>query len=389
MAFRRISEFIQYLQSAEKNSIENYNSIIDIIISIMMIISLIFLERILKTIKKVDLEKAETEIRFRALFNNSGDELFLADLNGNILDVNKEAIKTLGYSRQELQKMNFEDLKTSKYLNSVKENIDKIIKQGTLVYESENLTKDGKTIFLEFSSRIIRYKGKQVIFSIGRNITERKEFERKILSAIIDAEERERKRFAKELHDGLGPLLYTIKIYLNEIYGEDVSADEKQNLIKYTNELLDEAVSNIRTISDNLMPTVITDYGLIKATESLVQKINLLNKININFNYSNFKTKLDINIEMVLYRIIEELINNTLKHATASNINISLSLSSFKLFLDYEDDGVGLIVNEELLNSKSGMGIKNIISRAKTINSMYRFSEKTPHFRFNLEMDIK
>jgi len=389
MAFRRISEFIQYLQSAEKNSIENYNSIIDIIISIMMIISLIFLERILKTIKKVDLEKAETEIRFRALFNNSGDELFLADLNGNILDVNKEAIKTLGYSRQELQKMNFEDLKTSKYLNSVKENIDKIIKQGTLVYESENLTKDGKTIFLEFSSRIIRYKGKQVIFSIGRNITERKEFERKILSAIIDAEERERKRFAKELHDGLGPLLYTIKIYLNEIYGEDVSADEKQNLIKYTNELLDEAVSNIRTISDNLMPTVITDYGLIKATESLVQKINLLNKININFNYSNFKTKLDINIEMVLYRIIEELINNTLKHATASNINISLSLSSFKLFLDYEDDGVGLIVTEELLNSKSGMGIKNIISRAKTINSMYRFSEKTPHFRFNLEMDIK
>jgi len=389
MAFRRISEFIQYLQSAEKNSIENYNSIIDITISIMMIISLIFLERILKTIKKVDLEKAETEIRFRALFNNSGDELFLADLNGNILDVNKEAIKTLGYSRQELQKMNFEDLKTSKYLNSVKENIDKIIKQGTLVYESENLTKDGKTIFLEFSSRIIRYKGKQVIFSIGRNITERKEFERKILSAIIDAEERERKRFAKELHDGLGPLLYTIKIYLNEIYGEDVSADEKQNLIKYTNELLDEAVSNIRTISDNLMPTVITDYGLIKATESLVQKINLLNKININFNYSNFKTKLDINIEMVLYRIIEELINNTLKHATASNINISLSLSSFKLFLDYEDDGVGLIVTEELLNSKSGMGIKNIISRAKTINSMYRFSEKTPHFRFNLEMDIK
>jgi len=389
MAFRRISEFIQYLQSAEKNSIENYNSIIDIIISIMMIISLIFLERILKTIKKVDLEKAETEIRFRALFNNSGDELFLADLNGNILDVNKEAIKTLGYSRQELQKMNFEDLKTSKYLNSVKENIDKIIKQGTLVYESENLTKDGKTIFLEFSSRIIRYKGKQVIFSIGRNITERKEFERKILSAIIDAEERERKRFAKELHDGLGPLLYTIKIYLNEIYGEDVSADEKQNLIKYTNELLDDAVSNIRTISDNLMPTVITDYGLIKATESLVQKINLLNKININFNYSNFKTKLDINIEMVLYRIIEELINNTLKHATASNINISLSLSSFKLFLDYEDDGVGLIVTEELLNSKSGMGIKNIISRAKTINSMYRFSEKTPHFRFNLEMDIK
>ena len=92
---------------------------------------------------------------------------------------------------------------------------------------------------------------------------------------------------------------------------------------------------------------------------------------------------------MVLYRIIEELINNTLKHATASNINISLSLSSFKLFLDYEDDGVGLIVTEELLNSKSGMGIKNIISRAKTINSMYRFSEKTPHFRFNLEMDIK
>jgi len=273
MTIRRLSEFLFYFQNPKLYQIVNYNSLIDIFVSVIMIISLVYLTKILTSIKKTETERSETEIRFRTLFNNSSDELFLADMEGNFLEVNKEVTKKLGYTREELLKMNFADIKPPKYVNTVKDNIEKIIKQGTHVYESEHVSKDKKNISLEMSSRIIRYKGKKVIFTIARDITERKEFERKILSAVIEAEERERKRFAKEIHDGLGPLLYTIKIYLNEIYSEDIPADEKTNLITFTNEMLDDAVSNIRTISDNLMPTVITNYGLVKAIESLVKKI--------------------------------------------------------------------------------------------------------------------
>jgi PAS domain S-box-containing protein len=389
MTIRRLSEFLLYLQNPDQYGVQDYNSLIDIIVSVIMIISLVSLTRILKSVKKTEAERAESEIRFRTLFSNSSDELFLADLEGKFLEVNKEVTKKLGYSRKELLQMNFTDIKPAKYVNKVKENIDTIIKQGTHIYESEHISKDKKTLFLEMSSRIIRYKGKKVIFTIARDITERKEFERKILSAVIDAEERERKRFAKEIHDGLGPLLYTIKIYLNEIYSEDISAEEKENLIKFTNELLDDAVSNIRTISDNLMPTVITDYGLVKAIESLVKKINISDKIKISFTCKNCTSKLDINVEMVLFRITEELINNTLKHSSASNAEITIDIAQSRLILEYSDNGVGCIVNDELLNSKNGMGLKNIISRSKTVNANYSFSNKTPGFHFTLEMDLK
>jgi len=389
MALRRLSEFVLYLQSPEQYQIADFNSLIDIFVSVIMIISLVYLTRILTSIKKTENERYESEIRFRTLFNNSSDELFLADIEGNFLEVNKEVTKKLGYTREELLKMNFADIKPPKYVNQVRENIDKIIKHGTHVYESEHVSKDKKNIALEMSSRTIRYKGEKVIFTIARDITERREFERKILSAVIEAEERERKRFAKEIHDGLGPLLYTIKIYLNEIYSDDISSEEKENLIKFTNEMLDDAVSNIRTISDNLMPTVITDYGLVKAIESLVKKINVTDKIKIEFTCKNCIAKLDIAIEMILYRITEELINNTLKHSTASMSEIVLDISNSKIILDYKDNGVGCIVNEELLDSKNGMGLKNIISRSKTINANYSFSNTMPNFHFNLEVEVK
>ncbi len=389
MAIRQIAQLMFFIQNPGRYQFEIYNSIIDISISVIMIISLEYLKRVLISLKKTETERSESEIRFRTLFNNSSDEIFLADLKGNILEVNKEVTKKLGYSREELIKMNFTDLKTPKYFNKVQDNLDKIIRQGTLIYESEHISKDKKIISLEMSSRTIRYKGEKVVFTIARDISERKEFERKILSAVIDAEERERKRFAKEIHDGLGPLLYTIKIYLNEIYSEDISIEEKAKLINFTNEMLDDAVSNIRTISDNLMPTVITEYGLIKAIESLVKKINISDKIKIKFTCNNNMLKLDKAIEMILYRITEELINNTLKHASASTAEIILDVSSSKLILDYNDNGLGCIVNEELLDSKNGMGLKNIISRSKTINANYNFSNTIPNFHFSLEMEMK
>jgi signal transduction histidine kinase len=137
------------------------------------------------------------------------------------------------------------------------------------------------------------------------------------------------------------------------------------------------------------MSTVITDYGLIKAVESLVKKINVANKIKINFTCKNCTSKLDIAMEMVLYRITEELINNTLKHSAATNAEIVIDINPFKIILEYSDNGVGCIVDEDLLDSKNGMGLKNIISRSKTINANYSFSNTMPDFHFNLDVEIK
>lgn len=386
MTLRKSTNLIIFIYTNSVNYYDNYNYWVDVIVSVLMVISLFWLERMIKSIKKNENEKYESEVRFRTLFNNSSDELFLADLEGNFLEINKEVSNRLGYTRQELLKMNFGDLKTPKYADKVKENINLIIKNGTHIYESEHLSKDGKVIYLEMSSRIIRYKGESVIFTIARDITERKDFERKLLSSVIEAEDRERQRFAKEMHDGLGPLLSTIKIYVNEIYTEDIEPLEKQKLVKYTNELIDDAISNIRTISNNLMPSVIRDYGLIKAVDSLCKKINLTNKILVNFTTSSYNKRLEQNVEIVLFRITEELLNNTLKHASAENVNISLKINDDKIIFNYYDDGIGCNVDDSFINSKQGMGLKNIISRVKSINANYYFDSKYPGFSFSMEL---
>jgi PAS domain S-box-containing protein len=386
MAVRKSTNLLVFIYTNSINYYESYNYWADVIISILMVISLFWLERMIKTHKKNENERYESEVRFRTLFSNSSDELFLADLSGKFIEVNKEVCNRLGYTREELLVMNFSDLKTPKYADKVKENIELIIKNGTHIYESEHLSKDGKIIYLEMSSRIIRYKGKSVIFTIARDITERKDFERKLLSGVIEAEDRERQRFAKEMHDGLGPLLSTIKIYVNEIYTEDIEPLEKQKLVKYTNELIDDAISNIRTISNNLMPSVIRDYGLIKGIDSLCKKINLTNKILVNFTTTSYNKRLEKNIEIVLYRITEELLNNTLKHASAENVNIRIQITDNKVIFNYYDDGVGCNVDDAFINSKQGMGLKNIISRVKSVNANYYFDSKYPGFSFSMEL---
>ena len=296
----------------------------------------------------------------------------------------------MGYTREELVEMNFQDIKTPKYINLVKPNIEIIKKNGKHIYESEHWTKDKKIIFLEMSSRVVDYEGEQRILTIAHDITERREFERKILKANLDTEERERKRFAKEMHDGLGPLLSTIKLYANELASDEIEKDEKEKFIKYTNELIDEAISNIRTISDNLTPRVISDYGLVKAMESLTKKIQATGKIKIDFRSENYTTRLDSGFEIVLFRITEELINNTLKHANALNIVIRLCIENNFLKLDYTDDGSGFVFDDVFMSSKAGMGLKNIISRVKSVNANYLFGNNDGKgFSFKADVEIK
>ena len=94
-------------------------------------------------------------------------------------------------------------------------------------------------------------------------------------------------------------------------------------MLKQTNELINEAISSTRSISNNLSPHLIMDFGLVKAVESFCKKVNLVQKIKINFENSLGAERFDQTIEIVLYRVITELINNTLKHAQASKIEIS------------------------------------------------------------------
>jgi len=202
----------------------------------------------------------------------------------------------------------------------------------------------------------------------GQDITERKQAQEKILKTIIETEEKERARFAKDLHDGLGTLLSSINIYLSLIKSGNIEETEKQNMINFAKGLIGEAILNTKEIANNLKPNIINRFGLISSIKSFCEKINKTGAINISF-YSDIKNEIKKELEVTLFMITKELINNTLKHASACNININLIYNGDLLTLTYKDNGIGFdtnkIINQEETN---GMGIQNIISRIKALN---------------------
>ena len=162
------------------------------------------------------------------------------------------------------------------------------------------------------------------IFNLQDRINRlRKENESKVLSAIIRTEEKERKKFSKELHDGLGPLLSSIKMAISAI-NKKIIGEQNEKIVNKTEYAINEAITTIKEISNNLSPHILERFGLEKAIKAFIETVGNDAKTKINLS-SNLKgQRYDYNTEVILYRIIGELITNTLKHAMASKVGISL-----------------------------------------------------------------
>ncbi len=350
--------------------------------------------RILNTIKKNNQKLKITrealkrsEENFKTIFQNSSDEIFVSDFQANIIEVNQQASMLLGYTREELLQMNLLDLKPTKHAELFLINRKTIINKGSYLYDSEYITKDGESIPVEINSSILEFNGEKVILSISRNLIRRKEMERKVLSAVIQTEEKERERFSKDMHDGIGPLLSTVKLYVNELGSPEIGNDEKKEFVVQVNKMLDDAVNSIREISNNLMPRVIHEYGLIKALEAFCNKVNQTGKIHIDFKDKGIEQSLDKNIQLILFRVISELLTNTIKHAKSKNAFIELSKTNDNITLVFTDDGIGFNSKEIMAKKGSGIGLKSIISRIKSINgSCEIISKEGEGFKINIEI---
>ena len=209
------------------------------------------------------------------------------------------------------------------------------------------------------------------IFNLQRRIEDlRRDNESRVLSAIIKTEEDERQKFAKELHDGLGPLLSSIKMAVSAL-SKSKNINSEKDIIDNTEKLIDESIIAIKEISNNLSPHILNNFGLFKAVNSFVGRIPSANrpKITIHGNIEN--KRFEYNIEVVMYRVICELITNTIKHASATLINIDLYDEHKELVLEYHDNGKGFEVSETLSMQK-GMGYANIQSRIKSLNGVFQ-----------------
>ncbi len=210
----------------------------------------------------------------------------------------------------------------------------------------------------------------EIFFFLKRADIERNRSEKRLLNAIIQAEEKERRRFAKDLHDGLGPLLSSVKMSMSAL---KVSHHDPGSvtILENTTMMVNEAIGTIKEISNNLSPHTLTNFGLESAITNFVNRINQTKAISIAVTGNLGKERLKSNIETILYRAVCELINNTLKHAQAKTINISILKQHKTLTLLYQDDGIGFDPQVKRAETESGMGLSNITSRVKSINGIF------------------
>ncbi len=176
--------------------------------------------------------------------------------------------------------------------------------------------------------------------------------------SVIEAEEKERKRIAQDLHDSLGQAISAMMVIASNLNTENVEEEEKhQKLLN----LIDRTYEELRNISHNIMPNTLITLGIIPAIRELVDEMNAYKDLKITFSGSgNFK-KLDDIQAIALYRIIQEALSNIIKHAQATKVVISLKHEKNKLLLSIKDNGIGL--NTSKINNVSGIGWKNILSR--------------------------
>jgi signal transduction histidine kinase len=335
----------------------------------------------IKEKEKASLALIKSEAQLSLIFNTVSDLIALLRVESNSLiieTVNECFISTLEklgvtISLKDVLGKNFDKIATEK-IHFSKEAVENMINKARFCintgnnadYESIHKLPHDTLYLANRITPIISHDNKCThILFVGRNITEQKISDKKLLNAIIKTEEKEKSRFAKEIHDGLGPILSTAKLYIQSLKDEkDIKA--RNETLKRVFSTLEEAIASIKEISNNLSPHILRNFGLVKAIHTFIEKISLTQNLKIDFN-TNLKNRIDENIETTFYRVIIELLNNTSKHAGATHITIDLNKTGTNLDFVYTDNGKGFDVKKASEKHK-GFGLFNMQNRFSTLS---------------------
>lgn len=318
-----------------------------------------------------------SETKFRNIFNNSSDPIVIISNKYRFLEVNEVFLRATGYSLEETQKMKLTEIITDPYLPPLVEKLVKIFRnEYQPALECEIKCKAKRTFPAEINSKLIEFEGELALIAVIRNITERKQLESRILDTIISTEEKEREKFARNLHDELGPLLSSIKMYVNSL-SSSIEQSKRDFIIAQLKIILTEVIQSTKELSNDLSPHVLANYGLIAALEWFINQLKPYMAITFETNLKD--ERFASSLELSMYRIIKELINNTIKHARATKINIKLFLILKSIHLDYSDNGTGFDENWQSNYEFMGMGMSNITSRCRSIHATSKFFNNAPH----------
>jgi signal transduction histidine kinase len=233
----------------------------------------------------------------------------------------------------------------------------------------QHITKSGAGRYMDITFQAIDYYGQKASLAIVNNITgqieleiklstERLKKQQEITAAVITAQEQEREELGKELHDNINQILATTRLYIE--YAQTNEAMREQLLFS-AKEFIMSAVNEIRNLSKSLSPPSLGEVGLVVALEELFDTIRRINKYVFHTEWIDIDEKrVPEQLKLTIFRIIQEQINNIIKHAHANNVWVKIKMQNQRLLISVKDDGKGF----SMIEKSKGVGLKNISSRA-------------------------
>ncbi|RXQ95781.1 sensor histidine kinase [Ancylomarina salipaludis] len=211
--------------------------------------------------------------------------------------------------------------------------------------------------------------------------------DRQILSNTMDVEQRERRRIAMDLHDGLGAILSSVGMYSKILEKELIDNKHAGEKLKHITNLSNQALQAVGEIINNLNPSILNRYNIVESLEKLCAKMNSIGKMTVEFDSSQFSGEMTKSKEVMLYRISGELLNNSLKHANADHATIKLSRIRSHVILSYHDNGVGFEISKLAMHGNDKMGLSNIVERVESIGG-HCVLESSPGNGFTIKIEF-
>jgi len=335
--------------------------------------------------RKVAEQLRVSEERYRALFQNAHDAIWVHDMDGNIVSANVAAARLTGYEVEELCRMNVKTFLSEGSLHLAKEIRNQLLdkRAASQPYEQKLITKEGVEAILKLTTDVVEVNGEAIGFQhIARDVTEEKRMQESLrfyLGQITMAQEEERKRIARELHDETIQSLVVLARQLDDIaFGGKGLSEYKKILLDMLRERINNIMADVRRLSQDLRPPALDRLGLLPALEWLASDIGKRSEINIEVTVKGVNRRFSPEVELVLFRVAQEALRNTLRHSQATSAGIAVEFGEKLIRITVKDNGQGFYLPETTgdLVKRGRLGLAGMQERIKLVGGGLEISSK-------------
>ncbi|MDO8490941.1 MAG: PAS domain S-box protein [Dehalococcoidia bacterium] len=328
-------------------------------------------------------------VQYRSIFDNTTEAIWLHNLSGDILKVNRAVTKLTGYDTDELTRMNIAQFLPEEGLAIVRETQRKLLRsevQAGEPYDQRVIRKDRSEVLVRVGSSPIYENGQLVGFQqIATDVTKERLMQENLrfyIEAVTKAQEEERKRIARELHDETAQQLIALSRQLDDFsnHSKRLSAEDVEVLNTWRQRLKD-ALQGVRLFSRDLRPPMIDDLGLIPALEWLTGQISSESSMEVDLRVAGVQRRLTPETELLLFRIVQEALNNARRHAQASAVEVSVEFDQGAVNVMIKDNGKGFRLPESVADlSRSGrLGLMGMEERARLLGADLSIKSEPGH----------